>query len=34
LHVGARVRKELAAQAPALPRGRPPKTPEVNRRHR
>jgi hypothetical protein len=34
LHVVAGVRKELAAKAPALPRGRPKKTPEVNHRHR
>jgi hypothetical protein len=34
LHVVAGVRQELAAQGPALPRGRPQKTPEVHRRHR
>jgi hypothetical protein len=34
LHVVARIRKQLAAQAPNLPRGRQPKTPEARRRHR
>ncbi|MBI3302343.1 MAG: hypothetical protein HYZ72_09765 [Deltaproteobacteria bacterium] len=32
--VVAQVRKALAAQAPALPRGRPKETPEAKRRHR
>ena len=34
LRVVACVRKELAARAPTLPRGRPKKTPEAKRRHR
>jgi Transposase len=34
LHVLARLRKRLAAQAPKLPRGRPKNTPEAQRRHR
>jgi DNA-binding transcriptional ArsR family regulator len=34
LHVLARVRKRLAAAAPALPRGRPKSTPEAQRRYR
>ena len=34
LRVGAQVRKELVAQAPALPRGRPKETPGAKRRHR
>jgi Transposase len=34
LRVVAQVRKELVAQAPALPRGRPKETPEAKRRHR
>jgi hypothetical protein len=34
LHVLARVRKRLAAQAPKLPRGRPKNTPEAQRRRR
>ena len=34
LHVAARLRKKLAAQAPKLPRGRPPNTPEARRKQR
>jgi hypothetical protein len=34
LHVLARIRKHLAAQAPQLPRGRTPNTPTARRRHR
>jgi Transposase len=34
LHVLARLRKRLAAQAPKLPRGRPKNTPEAQRRRR
>jgi len=34
LHALARIRKQLAAQAPKLPRGRPPSTPEAARRNR
>jgi hypothetical protein len=34
LRVLARLRKDLAAQAPALPRGRPKNTPTAQRRHR
>jgi hypothetical protein len=34
LHVVARIRKRLAAQAPKLPRGRPKKTPETRRQQR
>jgi hypothetical protein len=34
LRVVARIRKQLAAQAPKLPRGRTPNTPEARRRHR
>jgi hypothetical protein len=34
LRVLARLRKRLAAEAPALPRGRPPKCPATRRRHR
>ena len=34
LHVAARIRKQLAAQAPKLPRGRPPNTPEARRQRR
>jgi Transposase len=34
LHVVARIRKQLAALAPKLPRGRPPKTAEARRRQR
>jgi hypothetical protein len=34
LHVAARLRKQLAAQAPKLPRGRPPNTPEARRKQR
>lgn len=34
LGVVARLRKQLAAQAPPLPRGRPPQTPVARRRHR
>jgi hypothetical protein len=34
LHVLARLRKQLAAQAPKLPRGRPKATPEGQRLHR
>jgi hypothetical protein len=34
LHVLARLRKRLAAEAPPLPRGRPKNTPEAQRRHR
>jgi hypothetical protein len=34
LHAVARLRKELAAQAPKLPRGRPRATPDGGRRHR
>jgi hypothetical protein len=32
LHVVARIRKQLAAQAPKRPRGRPPKGPEASRK--
>lgn len=34
LHVVARIRKQLTALAPKLPRGRPPKTAEARRRQR
>jgi hypothetical protein len=34
LHVAARIRKRLAAQAPKLPRGRPSNTPEARRQRR
>jgi hypothetical protein len=34
LHVAARLRKKLAAQAPMLPRGRPPNTAEARRKQR
>src|SRR5205814_1640779 len=34
LHVLARIRKQLAARAPKLPRGREPKTPEARRKYR
>jgi hypothetical protein len=34
LHVLARIRKQQAAQAPPLPRGRPQRTSEARRRHR
>jgi hypothetical protein len=34
LHAVARLRKQLAAQAPPLPRGRPRATPAAQRRHR
>jgi len=34
LHVAARIRKQLAAQAPKLPRGRPSNTPEARRQRR
>jgi hypothetical protein len=34
LHVVARIRKQLAAQAPKLPRGRPPKNLEARRKQR
>ena len=34
LRVLARIRKQLAAQAPKLPRGRQPKTPEARRKYR
>jgi Transposase len=34
LHVVARIRKQLAARAPKLPRGRQPKAPEAGRRYR
>jgi len=34
LHVAARIRKQLAAQAPKLPQGRPSNTPEARRQRR
>jgi hypothetical protein len=34
LHALASIRKQLAAQAPKLPRGRPKNTPDAKRRHR
>jgi hypothetical protein len=34
LHVLTRIRKQLAARAPKLPRGRQPKTPEARRKYR
>jgi hypothetical protein len=34
LHVAARIRKQLAVQAPKLPRGRPPKASESRRKQR
>ncbi len=34
MHVAARIRKQLKAQAPTLPRGRQPNTPEARRKRR
>ena len=34
MHVAARIRKQLKAQAPTLPRGRQPSTPEARRKRR